>query len=339
MEVEEFGFGLPPRVRDLFYIRGTVFTLNWIPFGGFVRLKGEGAITELERRARGSFGRAGILKRSAILTAGVAMNAILAIAIFTFGFSVGRWVPTYLSLDDMEAAEKRGEIDVMISVLLDDVIDGGGAARAGVPENSILIAVDGEPVSRPDDVVSRQEGKSSVRYTVREGPRWDGALKEFTVKLDDGKAGVALMPVPRELSAPYRPVFPAFLLALRESWVMTGQTVHGIGGLFWSLARTGTVPEGITGIVGIAKITHSSVQEGFMVYLRLVALLSLSLAILNILPFPALDGGRLLFVFAEAVRQKPVNRRLELAVNSIGLTFLILLILWVTLYDVLRLFS
>ena len=85
-------------------------------------------------------------------------------------------------------------------------------------------------------------------------------------------------------------------------------------------------------------MTHASVQEGFSTYLRLVALLSLSLAILNILPLPALDGGRLLFVLVEAIGRRPVNRRFEMTTNALGFAFLILLILLITYHDIIRLF-
>jgi regulator of sigma E protease len=338
VEVEEFGFGLPPVVKRLFVWQKTDFTLNWIPFGGFVRLKGESAMDEKERRAKGSFSRASIPARCLILVAGVAMNFVLAVVIFTFGFSFGKWIPTYLTIDEMESAGAKGDIHVEIAVLIDGIREDGGADRARVPDRSLLTHIDGQPVYRSDDVVGLQEGKSSVMYTVLTGEQYTEE-KTYRVSLEDGKAGVALLTIPRELSAPDRDILSAVRLALRESKVVMVQTVYGIGTLFMSLARTGKVPEGITGIVGIAQLTYTSVQEGLGVYLRLVALLSLSLAALNILPFPALDGGRLLFVLAEAIRQKPTNRRFEMMVNSAGFIFLLFLILWVTFYDVIRLFS
>jgi regulator of sigma E protease len=335
--VEEFGFGLPPRVRSLFSWQGTLFSLNWIPFGGFVRLRGENAVTDAERRAAGSFGAAPIPARIAILTAGVFMNFLVAIVLLTMGFSVGRWVPTYQTLDEMEQAAARGEIDLELAVLVTEVVSGEGAAQVGVPPRSILVAVGGVPVRRPEEVAPLQEGKRQIAYTLLTGE--DFAEEQvFTVPLSEGKAGVVLTPFPRRIAAPARSALPAFLLALRESRVMTVQTVIGIGQLFSSLARTGAVPEGITGIVGIAQLTYASVQEGFMTYLRLVALLSLSLAILNLLPFPALDGGRLLFVLAELVRRRPVNRRFELLVNAIGFGVLLFLILLITFHDIARLF-
>lgn len=119
---------------------------------------------------------------------------------------------------------------------------------------------------------------------------------------------------------------------------MTDQTVRGIFSLIKSLATRAHVPEGITGIVGIWGLTYTSVQEGFMTYLRLVALLSLSLAILNVLPLPALDGGRLLFVLVEMVIRRPLNQQFELITNAVGFFLLIALILIITFNDVIHLF-
>lgn len=335
--VEEFGFGLPPRAKGVFEQGGTLFSINWIPFGGFVRLKGENALQEKERTAKGSFGAAPIPSRIIILVAGVFMNFILAIFLLTIGFSVGRWIPTYLDIDDMQAAADKGEIQLTLNVLIQQVLEDGSAKRAGVPTESVLTKVDGVAVSVPSDVAALQEGKRSVTYTVLTGEDFSQE-QNIAVSLQDGKSGILLAAFPRELSAGQRNVVTAFVLALRETKVMTVQTVLGIGNLFRSLFTTGQVPEGISGIVGIAQLTHASVQHGFMTYLRLVALLSLSLAILNILPFPALDGGRLLFVLIEAIQRRPVNRRFELITNAMGFSLLIGLILVITFYDIIRLF-
>jgi regulator of sigma E protease len=116
------------------------------------------------------------------------------------------------------------------------------------------------------------------------------------------------------------------------------QTVRGMGALFLSVLRSASVPKEVTGIIGIAHLTYASVQEGVGTYLRLVALLSLSLAALNVLPFPALDGGRLLFVLLECFWRKPSSRRIELTINMVGFSVLIGLIVLVTFYDILRLF-
>ncbi|MBI1812231.1 site-2 protease family protein [Candidatus Peregrinibacteria bacterium] len=335
--VEEFGFGLPPRAKTLFWNGGTRFSLNWIPFGGFVRLQGENAETQQERTAKGSFANASGFWRVAILVAGVAMNFLFAIVLLTIGFSVGRWIPTYLTFEEMRAAAVAGEIHMDPGVLIDQVLPGGAAATAHVPLRGVLLTIDGAPVFAPTDVAAIQRGKTSVRYTLL--PAEDAARPlTITVPVRDGKTGIGLVPWLHGVSAPERSVWTGFLLALRESRVMTVQTIEGIGKLAASLLLGGRVPEGITGIVGIAQLTHSSLQEGFLTYLRLVALLSLSLAILNILPLPALDGGRLLFVLIELVRGKPMNRTMETWTNAVGFAVLLGLIIIITYHDVVRLF-
>lgn len=336
--VEEFGFGLPPRAKKLFTRAGTLFSLNWIPFGGFVRLKGENATDPGVWRTKGSFAAAPIPYRIFILVAGVLMNFCLAIVLFTFGFRFGNWIPTYVDLSSMEAAAKRGEIELELSLLIGDVVPEGGAAEASVPGKSLLVAVDGVPMTRPEEVIAYQQGKTSVRYSLLTGEGW-ARPEEIVVPVADGKTGVRLQTIAKRIAAPNHGIGKSLALALREAQIVTVQTVIGMGQLFVSLAQTGMVPEGITGIVGIAQLTYTSVQEGWMTYLRLVALLSLSLAVLNILPFPALDGGRLVFVLAEALRRRPTNRRFELITNSVGFAVLLLLIVLVTFADVLRLFS
>lgn len=336
--VEEFGFGLPPRARTLFQKGGTRFSLNWIPFGGFVRLQGENATSERDRRRKGSFAHASIFSRVIILTAGVFMNFVFAMIVFTMGFWLWQWIPTYLSLDAMKDAAARGEITLSPGVYIASVQAEGTAASVNVPAPSMLLSVDGEPVFFPADVVEAQKGKQSVTFVIREGTEAENkAETTVIVPVRDDKTGIEIAFAPH-VTAENRTLPGAVLLSLREVKVTTVQTVIGIAHLFRSLAWQGRVPEGITGIVGIAQLTHSSVQEGLLSYLRLMAVLSLSLAILNILPFPSLDGGRLIFVLVEAVTQRPPPRRFELITNTAGFLVLILLILLVTFNDIWKLF-
>ncbi|PIR48732.1 hypothetical protein COU80_03480 [Candidatus Peregrinibacteria bacterium CG10_big_fil_rev_8_21_14_0_10_55_24] len=339
VKVEEFGIGLPPKAKSLFRWRETVFTLNWVPFGGFVRLQGENALSQRERKSRGSFGSVSLGWQIVVLVAGVTMNLLLAVVLLTFGFSVGQWIPSFTTIASMEQAVQEGIIDADFGVYIFKVEQGGSAQTAGVPAKSVLFAIDGTALTRAEDVALLQEGKRRVTYTVRTG---DDLANEASYVVDlssEGKSGVEISTFPLRVSAPRHGVILAFNLALREAWVVSAETIAGIGKLFASLVQTGTVPEGIAGFVGIAQLTHASVQAGLMAYLRLVALLSLSLAVLNILPFPALDGGRLLFVLAELVGRRPVNRRFELITNTAGFAFLILMLLLITFNDVLRLFS
>ena len=338
--VEEFGFGLPPKIKTLFRRDGTDFTVNWIPFGGFVRLKGENAIDEKERRSKGSFSAASIPARLVILLAGVFMNLMFALILLTIGFTSGNWIPTYTSFEEMEEAATRGDIHLVMGVRIDEVMGEGNAARAGIPTGSLIHSIDGVEITRPSQVMKLQEGKVSVVYTIARFE--DGTVQpeteDFRVALKDGKSGIVIVPFPLELDAPNRDIVTAFALSLRESVVRTQLTVKGLALLFSSLLRHGTVPDNVIGIVGIAQQTHVAVQTGLMQYLYLVAMISLSLAALNVLPFPALDGGRVLFVLAELISRRPINRTFELTTNAIGFCILLILIVLITFNDIIRLF-
>ncbi len=337
VDVEEFGFGLPPRAKTLFVRKGTIFSLNWVPFGGFVRLKGENEINVEKRFEKGSFASASYFARIMILTGGVLMNFILAFTLLTVGFSVGRWVPNfYSSIEELKAAAVAGEIYLETGVYITDVLPGSPAAKAGIVKDTAIESVDGVVVAEPQDVIAIQQGKSRVKYQLLEGE--ERKQRTVEVNLVDGKSGIAISPFAAKLSAPKRSILKAVELAGRETLFMTVQTVKGITNLISSLATRAHVPEGITGIVGIAVLTYSSVQEGLMTYLRLVALLSLSLAILNVLPLPALDGGRLLFVIVEMIIRRPLNQQFELITNAIGFFLLIGLIIIITFNDVIHLF-
>ncbi len=333
--VEEFGFGLPPRAWTLFYYKGTRFSLNWIPFGGFVRLKGENSLEEVEHHAPGSFGAASLGARLMILCGGVTMNFLLAMVILTFGLSWGGWIPSY-DVEDLPEAQAKGYIRYTPGVMIAGVVPGSRAELAGILPESQLVSIDGTEVKSVQEVFARQEGKTQVQYVVRSGQQKTERL--LTVTLDENHRAGVVLSEPLSIEGVPRPLLTGLFLALRESWVMMVQTVFGMAHLIVSILTSLTVPQGITGIVGIAKFTHSSVQAGVSAYLHLVAFLNLSLAALNILPIPALDGGRVLFLLVEAVLRRPLNRRFEVAVNGMGFLFLISLIVLITYHDLLTLF-
>ena len=266
------------------------------------------------------------------------MNFIVARALFTLGFWVWKWVPTYLTLDALRQGEVRQEVTVEWGLYVSEVIEGQMAEKAGVTSDGVLKAVDGQEVSKVDEVLELQAGKRSVNYTLMYGEELDEE-KTLGVSVIEGKTGIALSELAFNVVGNERGFKDGIKLALRETWVVTAGTIQGVGSLISSLFINQSVPEGIAGIVGIAQLTHDSLQEGVMMYLRLVALLSLSLAILNILPFPALDGGRVVFVLFEVVSGRPVNRRLEVISNGVGILFLMALMVAVTWNDILRIVS
>lgn len=335
--VEEFGIGLPPRARTIGFFRGTRFSLNWVPFGGFVRLQGESEEVSGAKR-KGNFAAASAVARIVILSAGVVMNLLLAVGLLTLGFWRAQWIPTYFTVEELQAGADRGEVSLTWGILVDEVLPEGSARKAGVMSGTFLTHVNGVPVTTPQQVVVLQSGASVVTYILRSG---SGLSVESTLEVPvvHGRTGVALSQAPLSLTALPRTLGEAFRLALSETAVVGHRTLISMRTLLLSLITLQPVPEEISGIVGIARITHSSVQEGFLTYLRLVALLSLSLAAFNILPFPALDGGRILFVLLECMFRRPIHHQVEVVMNSVGFMLILLLIVVVTLNDILRLFS
>ena len=338
VNVEEFGFGLPPMLMKLFKWQGTVFTLNWIPFGGFVRLQGETSMDPEERMLPGSFAHASIRARLGILVGGVFMNFLLAFVIFFFGFWMLNWVPTYFSVDDLREASGRGSVTVDWGLYVSDILPGTAAEKARVPRDSILRSVDGVQVTTVEEVLALQRGKNRVRYSLLTGKAFQ-EQKEIQVSVQQGKTGIAVSEYAIDAHGNNPSIVGAVMLAFRETWTATVATMRGVGSLVSSLVRERIVPKGVTGVVGIAQMTYTSLQEGVMVYLRLVAIVSLSLAVLNILPFPALDGGRMIFVIYEMFTGSPFNRKLEVIINSIGILLIMLLMAMVTWNDVVRIFE
>lgn len=343
--VEEFGFGLPPRAKSLFRWRGTLFSLNWIPVGGFVRLQGDNSLDSKERERKGSFSAASIPARLTILVAGVFMNLVVAVLLFMLGFWMWKWVPTYLTEADLREAGNRGEVHVSWGLYVVDVPAGTPAESANIEKGGVLVKVDGKNVTTVDEILALQLGKHSVTYTLLYSDAsvsQDGAFHEertALVSLKDGKSGVAISPFAFDVTGVRRTLIDGVRLSLRESLTVMEGTVRGVGLLLKSLMFEQKVPNDIAGIVGIAQLTHISVLQGFMKYVRLIALLSLSLAALNIFPFPALDGGRIFFVLYELIAHRPVNRRFEVVTNGVGIVLIMALMVAVTWNDIVRILS
>lgn len=240
-------------------------------------------------------------------------------------------------------------------VVIADVFDDSAAASAGFQKHDVVLAIDGTVIFDPiqiQQILKKNPGKEMEYKLSREG-------KDILIKTKAGKGnvlGVALSSIfsykNSELSV-YRDsiitsiteikkirygVWPAFKNAIYESFRLTGLTVAAFSRMLGSIVSKLAVPSEIGGPVQIAYYTHTFVQEGFFALLRFTALLSLSLAVINILPIPGLDGGRLLFIVIEAVIRRRVNARFEALVHSLGFLLLIGLIILVTYSDIVKLF-
>ena len=326
VRVEEFGFGFPPRIIGR--RKGdTIYSINWIPFGGFVRLKGEQPGSSIEPD---SFSAQKPWRRAIILSAGVIMNTVLACLLLSFVFVRG--VP---SLVDHQMIEPGGQIrESYVRVV--DVLDNSPAQSADLRSGDLLIELDGQSVNKTSDINSitnRLTDRSALLKYSR-----DGTTNTVTVQpriLDDSnelKLGVSII----DYGLVSYPWYRSMWLGVKYSGIILGQIFVSLFDLVKNLFVHGQVSADLSGPIGIAVVTGQVADLGIIYLIQFAALLSLSLAVMNILPIPALDGGRLLFVAIEKVRGRPVSQRIEGLVHSIGFYLLLILIVVVSYRDVIR---
>lgn len=325
VKVKEFGFGFPPRLWGT-NRGGTTYSINWIPLGGFVRLHGEDG----EEHDAGSFVAQRAWKRFLILIAGVSMNVILAAAVFAVGFATG--LPTDVSTGAPVGSTVR---DVHVQII--DLAEGGAAATIGLQPGDSLVELNGQAVQSVEDAqrIAREAGATNVGITYRRS----GTLLQSTVLLgtipgtDRIGLGVSLVKVGTVSFPFFRAVWEGIAAAGSALWAI----LQAFGQLLSNLAQHGTVGADVAGPVGIAVLTGQVSRLGFSYLLQFTALLSLNLALINILPIPALDGGRVLFLAIEKLRGKPVSRAVEAKIHNTGFAILIALVTLVTFRDVIKL--
>lgn len=325
VRVDEFGFGFPPRIFGI--KRGeTLYSINWIPLGGFVRIKGESGD---DAKDKDSFAAKSVGVRAIILTAGVVMNLVLAWALLSFGYMIG--LPQVAEDLSGLATVRDQRFQVM------QVLPESPATSAGLEAGDAVIAVDGTSV---DSVEGFREYTGShldvpIALTVERA----GELETFEVTpaqlegLPQPGIGIALV----STGIVSYPVWYAPVQGLYATYGLTSQILSAFAGLVVDLFATRQVDVEFSGPLGIAVITGEVAALGFRHLLQFVALLSINLAVINILPIPALDGGRFAFLLMEWVRRgKPVNRRIEVTAHNIGFSLLILLIVVITYRDFVR---
>jgi regulator of sigma E protease len=324
MRVDEFGFGFPPRLFG--FKRGeTMYSINWIPLGGFVKIKGESGE---DRDDKDSFGARPLWQRAHVLIAGVFMNITLAWVLFTIGYIIG--MPQLAEELSPYARVSQPEVRVM------SVLPGSPADRAGLMPGDAIVAVDGSVVTDTPavrDRTSMVDGAPIALGIDRSGERLEFAVTPETLA-ETGRQGIGVA-LARTGLVSYA-WYLAPLQAASAVWNLSLNILSAFGSLLRDLFVGQKVTQEFSGPVGIAFITADVAREGIRHLLQFTALLSLNLAIINVLPFPALDGGRLAFLFVEAVRGQAASRRLEIAAHNIGFAILMLLVLVVTYRDLIK---
>ncbi len=330
VKVEEFGFGLPPRLLGK-KIGETIYSVNWIPFGGFVRLFGEELThrkqTEDNKRA---FWAKSKIKRASIILAGVVFNFLLGIVCFTIVYSVVG-IPTETNRVSIAA-----------------VLENSPAAEVGIKSADVVLAIDGEKLTNfttgreaidtfaritrdkkgePVDLIVERDGQEQLFTLV---PRTDWPENE-------GPAGVVISSFEMKKYPFWQMPFRAAVEGIKEAVSWTILIASAFGKMVTDLVFQGTAPQDIAGPIGIIQITGQVARTGIINLIQFVGIFSINLAILNILPLPALDGGRLVFLLYEVISGRKPKPEIENWINTIGFGLLIGLMVLVTLNDLTRL--
>ena len=365
VHVHEFGIGIPPRLVRLFRDKKwTEWTLNWLPLGGFVRLKWEDS-SSLESQDADSLARVSPWKQLIILLAGVTMNFVLAGLIFSFLFYRGtlpltvhirdmaphsllsrvgegtRLIPIYDTLADADAA---GVVKKQSGVVLSRIVPDSVAQSAGLLEGDIILSVDGVTLDTPASL-SWILATSPDLHTLRIDR--GGVLSDVSLIPLEGKIGAYISPAIVINSYQY-PLPHAFLYGMQEAYDQTLFSFRSLGAMITTqLSSTATVTEkkevtnSVGGPIALGRVFVSLVDHGVDLpsVLTLMALISLSLCVFNLLPFPALDGGRVFIILVNLVIRSVAPRyqispKWEQVIHSLGFIFLIWLSILVAWKDI-----
>jgi regulator of sigma E protease len=338
--VEEFGIGFPPRVGSVMW-RGTRYSLNWIPLGGFVRMLGEDGDVEVKRLREqgmnedevehamaGAFNRRPVWIRVLVLLAGVAMNFLLAAGLFAAAVSM----PTLIGEGPLTVTEIQEDSPADGRLRVDDVI----------------IGVDGLTFERSNELTEyvREHGGEPVDLqVVRNGDEIDVSVTPRVVTAEERAQGIGpigfgydparIVEQPSTVSGPIDAVARGTDLAWSLAVQIPGGLADAVGGLI------GLNPDAADarGPIGIAQETGKVLEAPLVSQLTFVGLLSINLAVLNVLPFPPLDGGRIAVVLVEAVRRRKLPAEREALIYLTGFAVLIALVILISIKDIQRLIT
>lgn len=363
VEVEEFGIGFPPRARVITKKNGTVYTLNWLPLGGFVKLKGENDAD----KSPGSFGAATLSTKIKVMLAGVVMNLLTAFALLTFLALIG--MPKLVENQFTVAHDTKV---VRQDVLIGYVEPDSPAGKAGLQQRDKLVSLTGPVAILYFDkdgktILSRSYSPENITYriatadalpnitkqyadqTVTLGYRRDGAVRTTQVHLRGDKE----VADSKKSNNPkgYLGIAPTEYILQRSTWSapivavgfmkqVTVLTLKGLGNALAGLfqGNTGKASAQVSGPVGIFVLLKDGSLLGYQFVLMIIAIISLTLAIMNVLPIPALDGGRLFVTLVFRTMRKPLKAKTENLIHGTGFAVLMLLFVVITFVDVKRFF-
>jgi regulator of sigma E protease len=341
IRVDEFGFGFPPK---LFGIKKgeTEYTFNLLPLGGFVKIFGENP--DEENTTGPDAGRSFVNKpkwqQAIVLFAGIFANFLLAWLLFSIGFMTG--LPTSVG------GEISGSKLENINLVVTSVVSKSSAEKAGLKIGDKIVSVTHTHTKIEIHKITELSPSALKAFVVAHEPGEDidiGYLRGKDTEInmaqvvvggtkDEPVIGISM----DEIGTAKLPFFTAIFEGLRLTWFMTKSTTVGLYTLISEAVRGKGSFAAVTGPVGMVGIVGDAYQFGFVYLLSFAALISINLAIINLLPFPALDGGRLFFLLIEKIKGSRLNPKVANTANMIGFSLLLLLMAFITYHDIVKLF-
>lgn len=338
IRVDEFGFGFPPRLfgfikdetgkyrlvwgnKDVPSSGKTVYSLNWIPLGGFVRIAGEDGHDTSDPE---SFASKSAWVRVKVLGAGVCMNFLFAWFLISIVLMLGMPQP-------IDPSESGQYTDAKIQIL--SIVKGTPAETMGLKMGDEILTINGKSMSGLDQVsqeIATHRGEVITITIDRFGKSLSfSGTPRTEYPAGEGSLGISFS----ETATVTYPWYQAIYEGARATYAITIAILQAFGQMIASLFGSEKSALDVTGPVGIVYLTKQMSDLGLAYLLQFAALLSINLGIINILPIPALDGGRILFILIEKFKGSPVSRRVEGMIHQVGFILLLLLMVFVTIRD------
>ncbi|MDD4937772.1 MAG: M50 family metallopeptidase [Candidatus Shapirobacteria bacterium] len=315
VKVEEFGLGLPPRMIGK-KIKGTIYSLNWLPIGGFCKLYGEDG----DGKGGEAFNYKKPWQKMIIVLGGVIMNLVLAIVVFSVVYAI------------LGVPRETDKVKIV------EIAQNSPAEMAGLKEGDWVSEVEGVKISNPNQL-TEEVAKYKGQVIDLKIYQADQVEREVTIEVrenppeGEGSMGVAISNT-EMVKVPWYRFYEGIGAGFKEAYywgkIITVGVFEMIGKLF-----TGQVPKDVSGPIGMYEATSAiNKNQGILAVIHFFGIVSVNLAIVNILPFPALDGGRIIFVLYEMITRKKANQKVEAVVNNLGMLILLALIVLITVGDV-----
>lgn len=319
IRVDEFAIGFPPKIFSK-TVGETTYAINALPLGGYVKIHGENPEDETDKDDKRNFQNVSWWKQVLVLIAGVTFNIIFAWLILSLSLMIGT---SKASVEGIPAEYIKGTQ----AVIIQNIIAGGPAALAGIQPGEVIQTIQGVEVKSAEEVQSAIRNATTAITVVTERA---AESTSYSITPKDNVIGITLA----EVAEIQMPLIPALGYGAQGTYNLTAQLGNGVLQFFGKLFVGNASWEEVSGPVGIAKVVGGAGREGITSLLFVAALISISLAVMNILPFPALDGGRIVISVIEGIIRKRLNSKFVNSINTVGFMLLIILMIVVTFKDI-----